>query len=67
MAAPKEVVVTGVDIPFFSMVWLILKWSLASIPAMILLGLLGAVLSALGGGILAAIFAAVGTAAQSGA
>ena len=33
---------TAVDIPFFSMVWLFLKWSLASIPAMILLGLLGA-------------------------
>jgi hypothetical protein len=67
MAAPKEVVVTGVDIPFFSMVWIILKWSLASIPAMILLWLVGAVLVAIGGGIVAAILAAVGVAAENAA
>lgn len=67
MVATKEVVLTGVDIPFFSMVWLIFKWSLAAIPAMILLGFLGALLSAVGGGVIAALFAAVETTAQSGA
>lgn len=67
MAAPKEVVLTGIDMPFFSMVWFILKWTLASIPAMIILWVLGALLFALGGGVIAALFAAVGTAAQSGA
>jgi len=62
MAAPKEVVVTGVDIPFFSMVWIILKWTLASIP----MWMLGALLFALGGGIIAAILAAAGVAAEGG-
>ena len=66
MAAPKEVVVTGVEIPFFSMVWIILKWTLASIPAMILMWMLGALLFAVGGGIIAAILAAAGVAAESG-
>ena len=66
MAAPKEVVLTGIDMPFFSMVWFILKWTLASIPAMIILWLLGALLFALGGGIIAAILAATGVAAQGG-
>lgn len=62
MTAPKEVVVTGVNIPFVPMVWLILKWSLASIPAMFLLSLIGVVAWALTAGFAAAIISAVGAA-----
>lgn len=46
MATRKEIVITGVDIPFFAMVWLILKWSLASIPAMMLLWMAGVIFAA---------------------
>lgn len=67
MAAPKEVVLTGVQIPFFSMVWLILKWALASIPAMVLLWMLSVMLLAVGGGAAAAILAAIGMASEQGA
>ena len=37
----EEVIVTDIRIPFGSMVVLILKWTLASIPAMIILVILG--------------------------
>ena len=41
----RELVVTDVRIPFWSMVVLLGKWSLAAIPAMIILIAVGAVLS----------------------
>jgi hypothetical protein len=47
----REVVVVDVKIPFWSMVTLLVKWALASIPALIILFLIGAALSALFGGI----------------
>lgn len=51
-----DVAVKNIDIPFFRMVMIILKWSLASIPALILLWVIllfvGLVLSA--GGLLPA-------------
>jgi hypothetical protein len=34
----KEVVVTDIEMPFASMVVFMVKWAIASIPAMILLG-----------------------------
>ena len=37
----KEVVVTDVRIPFFSLMVLTIKWVLASIPALIILWFLG--------------------------
>ena len=49
--ATREVVVVDVKIPFLSMVTLLVKWALASIPAIIILFALGALLSALFGGI----------------
>jgi hypothetical protein len=49
--ATREVVVVDVKIPFLSMVTLLVKWALASIPAIIILFTLGALLSALFGGI----------------
>lgn len=63
-AAPKEVVITGVRIPFFAMVWLILKWSLAAIPAMFLLWVLGAIFTLTVGSAVTALLAALGMAAS---
>ena len=51
----EEVVVTDVRIPFGSMIVLILKWTLASIPAMIVLVILGT----LAAGIVAGMFGAI--------
>jgi hypothetical protein len=64
-SARKEVVVTGVDIPFFAMVWLILKWSLASIPAMFILSVLSAALFVTVGGAITALLTALGVAASN--
>ncbi len=66
-AAPTEVVVTGVDIPFFAAVWLIVKWSLASIPAMLILWVVGLVFTGVAGALAAGILAALGMASSSGA
>ena len=41
----REVVVTDVKIPFWSMVVLMVKWAVAAIPALIILLLIGAVAS----------------------
>ena len=48
----REVVVTDVKIPFWSMVVLMVKWAVASIPALIFLLVIGAVAST----VIAAIF-----------
>jgi len=42
----QEVVVTDIKIPFFSMVVLMVKWTLAAVPAVIILIVIGSVLSA---------------------
>ena len=39
-----EVVVTDIHMPFWSMVWFMVKWSIAAIPAIIILFVIGAVL-----------------------
>ena len=54
-AVSEEVVVTDVRIPFGSMVVLILKWTLASIPAIIILVILGALAAGIVGGMFGAI------------
>ncbi len=41
----REVVVTDVKIPFWSMVMLMVKWAIAAIPALIILLVIGAVVS----------------------
>lgn len=41
----REVVVTDVRIPFWSMVILMVKWAIAAIPALIILLVIGAVVS----------------------
>jgi hypothetical protein len=52
----SQVVVTDIDIPFGSMVVLIIKWAIASIPALILLSILGAIVGILVGGVFSAMF-----------
>ena len=47
----NEVVVVDIKIPFWSMVTLLVKWALASIPAIIILFVIGTILSAIFGGI----------------
>jgi len=42
----REVVVTDIKIPFWSMVVLMVKWALAAIPAIVILIVIGAVISA---------------------
>jgi len=41
----REVVVTDIRIPFFSMVVLLVKWALAAIPALIILAFIAGALS----------------------
>jgi hypothetical protein len=41
----REVVVTDVKVPFWSMVVLMVKWAVAAIPALIILFVIGAVAS----------------------
>ena len=48
----QKVVVTDVRMPFLSMVILMVKWSIASIPALIILAILGAIVV----GIFGAVF-----------
>jgi hypothetical protein len=48
----REVVVTDVKIPFWSMVVLMVKWAIAAIPALIILLVIGALAST----VIAALF-----------
>ena len=41
----REVIVTDIRIPFWSMVVLMVKWAIAAVPAVIILMLLGALIS----------------------
>ena len=54
----NEVVVTDIQMPFGSMVVFMIKWSIAAIPAAIILLLLGAMLS----GVIAAMALRIGMA-----
>jgi hypothetical protein len=56
VATRTQVVVTDIDIPFGSMVFLIIKWAIASIPALIILSILGAIVGVLVGGIFSSMF-----------
>jgi len=51
----QKVSVSDVSMPFGSMVVFILKWTLASIPAMLILVLIAVVLAAVFGGMFAAL------------
>lgn len=47
----SEVVVVDVQMPFMSMVTFMVKWTLASIPALIILAIIAAVLAGMFGGL----------------
>jgi len=51
----REVVVTDVKMPFGSMVVFMIKWSLAAIPAIIILAIIWAIAIGVFGGIFGAI------------
>ena len=55
MTERTEVVVTDVQIPFGSMVVLIIKWTIASIPAMLIVVILGVITSVVLGGMFAGL------------
>ena len=52
MADGNLVTLRDIDVPFWRIVMILVKWSIASIPAMIILMLLAIVISALLGGLL---------------
>lgn len=56
----QYVVVTDVDMSFGNMVWFMVKWALASIPAMIIIAIIVAVLAVVLGGVLGGMGAALG-------
>ncbi len=49
---PARVSVVDIDMPFGSMVSFMIKWTLAAIPALLILAICGALLAALLGGLL---------------
>jgi hypothetical protein len=54
--APHRVAIADMDIPFWRMVAIIIKWSLAAIPAMIIISIIFGIIGAVFGGIFVAIF-----------
>jgi hypothetical protein len=46
----QNVVVTDIQMPFMSMVFFMVKWVIAAIPAMLILTMLGALITAIFGG-----------------
>ena len=54
-AAPHRVTIADIQIPFWRMVAIIIKWTLASIPAVIIISLIFGIIAALVGGGLMAI------------
>lgn len=54
--APHRVAIADVDIPFWRMVTIIIKWTFASIPAIIIISIIFGVIAAVLGAIAAAIF-----------
>jgi len=54
----SEIVVTDIQMPFASMVGFMIKWAIATIPAAIILFVLGAMLSGVLAGMAAGIVAA---------
>ena len=47
---PKKVIVVDLQMPFFSIVVLMVKWALASIPAIIILAVIFSIVTSLMGG-----------------
>jgi hypothetical protein len=55
-AAPHRVAIADIDIPFWRMVAIMIKWSLAAIPAVIVISIIFSIIGAVFGGIFYAIF-----------
>ncbi len=55
MTEGNSVTIRDIDIPFWRVVMILVKWSIASIPAMIILMILAGLIAAIAGIILAAI------------
>ena len=55
MDGEQKVIVTNFDMPFTAMVSFMVKWALAAIPAIIILGIFFLVLSVLFGGCIAGL------------
>ena len=49
-SAPHRVAIADIDIPFWRMVAIIIKWTFASIPALIIISIIFAILGAVVGG-----------------
>ncbi len=56
--APHRVAIADMDIPFWRMVAIMIKWSLAAIPAVIVISIIFSIIGAVLGGVLYAIFGA---------
>ena len=56
LSSRMQVVVTDIDMPFMSMARFMVKWTIAAIPAMIVLFILGAIAAAVLGGIFHSMF-----------
>jgi hypothetical protein len=57
-AAPHRVTIADIQIPFWRMVVIMIKWTLAAIPAVIIVSVIFAIIGALLGG---GLFALLGT------
>lgn len=55
----SEVIIKDIKMSFVAMVIFMVKWAIASIPAMIILTLIGAVITGLLGGVFAALMQGV--------
>jgi hypothetical protein len=53
----QDIIVKDIKMPFGSMVIFMVKWSIASIPAMIILGIIGGIFAAIFGGLFAGLAA----------
>jgi hypothetical protein len=58
--ASNIVTIRDIDVPFFRMVSILIKWSIAAIPAMIIVAILYALIFSLLGGIIVGIMSALG-------
>lgn len=54
MSEQQEIIITDIRMKFWSMVWFMVKWAFASIPALIILGaiimIIGTIIAAVFGG-----------------
>jgi hypothetical protein len=57
----NEVIVKDVQMSFGSMVVFMIKWSIAAIPAMMILSFIGAIIAAIFGGMFAGLAALAGS------